>query len=48
VVKKGKKTTRAGKAEAGREPREVRLPKRRPGARYRSPDLPLKHIPTPF
>jgi polyphosphate kinase 2 len=30
------------------EAREVKLPKRRPGAKYRSPDLPLKHIPTPF
>ena len=30
------------------EPREVKLPKRRPGAKYRSPDLPLKHIPTRF
>jgi polyphosphate kinase len=30
------------------EPREVKLPRRRPGRRYTSPDLPLKHIPTPF
>jgi hypothetical protein len=48
VVKKGKKDTKAAKAEAGREPRAVRQPKRPPGARYRSPDLPLEHIPTSF
>ena len=30
------------------EPREVKLPRRRPGAKYTSPELPLKHIPTPF
>jgi polyphosphate kinase 2 len=30
------------------EPREVKLPKRKPGATYSSPDLPLKRIPTPF
>jgi polyphosphate kinase 2 len=28
--------------------RDVELPKRRTGRKYRSPDLPLKHIPTPF
>ena len=28
--------------------RPVKLPKRKPGATYTSPDLPLKHIPTPF
>jgi polyphosphate kinase len=26
------------------EPREVKLPRRRPGAKYTSPELPLKHI----
>jgi len=30
------------------EPREVKLPRRRAGVKYRSPNLPLKHIPTPF
>ncbi len=30
------------------ESRTVKLPKRRVGATYASPDLPLKHIPTPF
>jgi polyphosphate kinase 2 len=30
------------------EPREVKLPKRKPGATYTSPERPLKHIPTPF
>ena len=30
------------------EPREVKLPKRKPGATYASPDRPLKYIPTPF
>lgn len=30
------------------EPRPVKLPKRRPGSDYTSPDLPLKHIPRPF
>ncbi len=30
------------------EPREVKLPKRRPGSGYTAPDLPLKYIPTPF
>jgi polyphosphate kinase len=30
------------------EARAVKLPKRRPGAKYTSPDLPLKHIPTPY
>jgi polyphosphate kinase 2 len=29
-------------------PRPVKLPRRKPGARYTSPDLPLKVIPTPF
>jgi polyphosphate kinase 2 len=28
--------------------REVKLPRRKPGAKYASPDLPLKHIPTLF
>jgi polyphosphate kinase 2 len=28
--------------------RKVKLPKRDPGATYTSPELPLKHIPTPF
>ena len=30
------------------EPRDVKLPKRKVNARYVAPDLPLKHIPTPF
>ena len=30
------------------ESRQVRLPKRQPGSTYTSPELPLKHIPTPF
>jgi polyphosphate kinase 2 len=30
------------------EHRDVELPKRRPGSKYRSPELPLKYIPTPF
>jgi polyphosphate kinase 2 len=30
------------------ERREVKLPKRRTGGRSASPDLPLRHIPTPF
>jgi len=30
------------------QPRPVKLPKRKPGARYTSPDLPLKVIPTRF
>jgi polyphosphate kinase 2 len=30
------------------EPRKVKLPRRKPGAGYTSPDLPLKEIPTPF
>jgi polyphosphate kinase len=30
------------------EHRAVKLPKRKTGAAYTSPDLPLKHIPTPF
>ena len=30
------------------EHHEVKLPKRKPGSTYTSPDLPLKHIPTPF
>ena len=30
------------------ESRSVKLPKRKVGAAYTSPDLPLKHIPTPF
>jgi polyphosphate kinase len=30
------------------EQRPVKLPKRKPGSTYTSPDLPLKHIPTPF
>jgi polyphosphate kinase 2 len=30
------------------EHREVELPRRSPGAKYTSPELPLKYIPTPF
>ena len=30
------------------DPREVKLPKRSPGATYESPELPLNRIPTPF
>ena len=30
------------------EPRDVKLPKRKVGSKYTSPDLPLKHIPEPF
>jgi hypothetical protein len=30
------------------EPGDVTLPKRRVNAEYVAPDLPLKHIPTPF
>jgi polyphosphate kinase 2 (PPK2 family) len=30
------------------EPREVKLPKRKVNVGYVEPDLPLKHIPTPF
>ena len=30
------------------EQRTVKLPRRKPGSTYTSPDLPLKHIPTPF
>ena len=30
------------------KPRDVKLPKRQPAGKYREPDLPLKHIPTPF
>jgi polyphosphate kinase len=30
------------------KPRPVKLPRRKPGATYTSPDLPLKVIPTPF
>jgi polyphosphate kinase 2 len=30
------------------EHRDVELPRRRPGAKYTSPELPLKYIPTPF
>ncbi len=30
------------------EKRTVKLPRRKPGSTYTSPELPLKHIPTPF
>jgi polyphosphate kinase 2 len=30
------------------EPRRIKLPKRKTGVRYASPDLPLRHIPTRF
>jgi polyphosphate kinase 2 len=30
------------------EPRTVKFPKRKPGSTYTAPELPLKHIPTPF
>ena len=30
------------------EPRDVKLPKRKVNDEYVEPDLPLKHIPTPF
>ncbi len=30
------------------QPRDVKLPRRQAAGKYVEPDLPLKHIPTPF